>query len=166
MRDAASEQIRRRLPAPLVVVVVADSGGRAGLARREIRRKQGTIVIQGRWNVLVPALQAEYAQKVLTAAVECAMARCRLAGCLETWREEVMLQRCVGCATEGRSTALWPPICTEGLCTGGTYAGTRYHSDTHCARITCSVQRVRVQYCDVERRGEMGDWQLMTICGV
>lgn len=105
-----------------------------------------------------PALQAKQVQNVLTAAVECATARCREGGCLETWRGRLCYRGVSGVQQKDgrRSPGLWPPICTEGLSTGETYAGTRYHSDTHSARITCSVQRVGVQYGGVERRGERG----------
>ena len=38
--------------------------------------------------------------------------------------------------TVRRSTGLWRSICTEGLCTGETYAGTRYHTTVTPTRCT------------------------------
>lgn len=76
-----------------------------------------------------PALQAEHVQNVLTAAIQCATARYSAGGLFGNVETKVVLQSCVGCATEGRSTVdgLWPPICTEGLAQE-RHAGTRYHN--------------------------------------
>ena len=83
-----SEQIRRRLPPPFVVVV--DSAGRDLLYGREIRRKQHKLDCEARTKKCLcfrHFKQSMYVQDVFNSGSGMRDGEvCRLNNCLETWR--------------------------------------------------------------------------------